>query len=131
MIFYGKVKLSIVSNQSYSNLSKLSYSNRLNNKSGKSCILQNYWNIYHQNICGLKSKINELLGSLYPNLPHIICSSEYHLRHAEIVKWCYQLQTGSKKFLLLRSFYSLNEYYEWNMRDDLVSYKWICINDSL
>jgi hypothetical protein len=28
-----------------------------------------------------------------------------------------------KKFLLLGSFYSLNEYYEWNMKDDLGSYK--------
>jgi N-acetylglucosamine kinase-like BadF-type ATPase len=28
-----------------------------------------------------------------------------------------------KTFLLLGSFYSLNEYYEWNMRDDLGSYK--------
>jgi hypothetical protein len=27
-----------------------------------------------------------------------------------------------KKFLLLGSFYSLNEYYEWNVRDDLGSY---------
>jgi N-acetylglucosamine kinase-like BadF-type ATPase len=30
---------------------------------------------------------------------------------------------AQKKFLLLGSFYSLNEYYEWNMRDDLGSYK--------
>jgi hypothetical protein len=28
-----------------------------------------------------------------------------------------------KKFLLLGLFYSLIEYYEWNMRDDLDSYK--------
>jgi hypothetical protein len=28
-----------------------------------------------------------------------------------------------KKLLLLGSFYSLNEYYEWNKRDDLGSYK--------
>jgi hypothetical protein len=28
-----------------------------------------------------------------------------------------------KKFLLLGSFYSLKEYYEWNKRDDLGSYK--------
>ena len=28
--------------------------------------------IYHQNICGLGSKTNDLLISLYPNLPHII-----------------------------------------------------------
>jgi hypothetical protein len=27
-----------------------------------------------------------------------------------------------KNFLLLGSFYSLNEYYEWNRRDDLGSY---------
>jgi hypothetical protein len=28
-----------------------------------------------------------------------------------------------KIFLLLGSFHSLNEYYEWNMRDDLSSFK--------
>jgi hypothetical protein len=28
-----------------------------------------------------------------------------------------------KQFLLLGSFYSLNEYYEWNKTDDLGSYK--------
>jgi hypothetical protein len=28
-----------------------------------------------------------------------------------------------EKFLLLGSFYSLNEYYEWNKRDDLGAYK--------
>jgi hypothetical protein len=75
---------STVGNQGYKNLSKLSHSNRLNNKSGKSCASQNYLKMYHQNIYGLKSKINELLSSLYPNLPHIICMSEYHLKYAEI-----------------------------------------------
>jgi hypothetical protein len=59
-------------------------SNRLNNKEGKSCASQNYLKIYHQNIYGLKSKINGLLSSLYPNLPHIICISEHHLWCAEI-----------------------------------------------
>jgi DNA polymerase III alpha subunit len=63
---------STVSNQGYNNLSKLSHSNRLNNKSGKECSSQNYLKIYHQNICGLKCKINELLSSLYPNLPHYL-----------------------------------------------------------
>jgi hypothetical protein len=75
---------STVGNQGYNNLSKLSHSNRLNNKSGKSCAEQNYLKLFHQSICGLKSKINELLSSLYPNLPHIICISEHHLRHAEV-----------------------------------------------
>ena len=36
--------------------------------------------IYHQNICGLGSKTNDLLISLYPNLPHILCLTEHHLR---------------------------------------------------
>ena len=34
--------------------------------------------IYHQNICGLGSKSNDLLISLYPNLPHILCLTEHH-----------------------------------------------------
>jgi hypothetical protein len=53
---------STVGNQGYNNLSKLSHLSRLNNKSGKSCASQNYLKIYHQNIRGLKSKINELLS---------------------------------------------------------------------
>jgi hypothetical protein len=73
-----------VGNQAYNNLSKQSYSNRLNNKNDKLCAAQNYLKIYHQNIYGLKYKINELLGSLYSNLPHIICISEHHIKYPEI-----------------------------------------------
>ena len=40
--------------------------------------------IYHQNICGLGSKMNDLLISLYPNLPHILCLTEHHLRQFQI-----------------------------------------------
>ena len=32
--------------------------------------------IYHQNICGLGSKTHDLLTSLYPKLPHILCLTE-------------------------------------------------------
>jgi len=37
--------------------------------------------IYHQNICGLKGKTDEL--SMSPNLPQILCFSEHHLKHTE------------------------------------------------
>ena len=40
--------------------------------------------IYHQNICGLGCKINYLLMSLYPKLPHILCLTEHHLRQYQI-----------------------------------------------
>jgi len=40
--------------------------------------------IYHQNICGLGSKANDLLASLYPNLPHILCLTEHHLRQFQL-----------------------------------------------
>ena len=40
--------------------------------------------IYLQNICGLGSKMNDLLVSLYPNLPHILCLTEHHLRQFQI-----------------------------------------------
>jgi hypothetical protein len=34
--------------------------------------------IYHQNICGLKAKTDELISSMSPKLPHILCFSEHH-----------------------------------------------------
>jgi len=40
--------------------------------------------IYHQNICGLAPKTNDLLISLYRNLPHILCLTEHHLRQFQI-----------------------------------------------
>ena len=41
--------------------------------------------IYHQNICGLKKKkADELIGSMSPNLPHILCFSEHHLKQFEL-----------------------------------------------
>ena len=40
--------------------------------------------IYHQNICGLGTKTNDLLTSLYPNLPHILWLTEHHLRQLQI-----------------------------------------------
>ncbi|PNF43744.1 hypothetical protein B7P43_G13769 [Cryptotermes secundus] len=40
--------------------------------------------IYHQNICGLEFKIDELLASLHPELPDILCISEHHLSLIQI-----------------------------------------------
>ena len=44
----------------------------------------NSFTIYHQNICGLKGKIDELISSMSPNFPHILCLSEHHLKHTEL-----------------------------------------------
>jgi hypothetical protein len=40
--------------------------------------------VYHQNICGLVNKTNEILTSLYPNFPHILCFTEHHLKQMQI-----------------------------------------------
>jgi hypothetical protein len=40
--------------------------------------------IFHQNICGIGSKTIDLLTSLYPNLPHILCLTEHHLRQFQL-----------------------------------------------
>ena len=40
--------------------------------------------IHHQNICGLGSKTNGLLISLYPSLPHIVCLTEHHLSQFQL-----------------------------------------------
>ena len=40
--------------------------------------------IYHQNIQGLNGKVNEFILSLLPEVPHLICLSEHHLKYDEI-----------------------------------------------
>ena len=40
--------------------------------------------ILHQNICGLKRKTNELLSAMSPDLPHVLCLSEHHLKRTEL-----------------------------------------------
>jgi exonuclease III len=40
--------------------------------------------IYHQNIRGLRNKIEELFLSFFDNLPHILCFTEHHVFDDEI-----------------------------------------------
>jgi len=40
--------------------------------------------ILHQNIQGLRWKSDEVINSLYPSLPHILCFTEHHLNQHEI-----------------------------------------------
>jgi hypothetical protein len=40
--------------------------------------------VYHQNIRGLKYKIDELLSTLCPDFPHVLCLSEHHMNSIEM-----------------------------------------------
>jgi hypothetical protein len=40
--------------------------------------------IYHQNIQGLRCKIDEISNFLYPDFPNILCLSEHHLDQLEL-----------------------------------------------
>jgi hypothetical protein len=40
--------------------------------------------VFHQNIRGLRGKVNELLSQLYPTFSHIHCLSEHHMKHLEL-----------------------------------------------
>jgi exonuclease III len=40
--------------------------------------------VYHQNICGLGNKINELITFLHPNFPDILCLTEHQLKQAQL-----------------------------------------------
>jgi hypothetical protein len=44
----------------------------------------NLLNIFHQNIRRLRGKANELLSHLYPAFPHILCSTEHHIKLLEL-----------------------------------------------
>ena len=42
------------------------------------------FSVFHQNIRGLRNKINELLDSVLPQLPHVLCLTEHHAKDQEI-----------------------------------------------
>jgi hypothetical protein len=42
--------------------------------------------ILHQNICGLRRKTDELISSISPNFPQVLCFSEHHLKTFELDK---------------------------------------------
>ena len=46
---------------------------------------KNLFKSFHQSIRGLKSKVDELSNSLFPDYPHIMCLTEYHLKDYEII----------------------------------------------
>jgi hypothetical protein len=45
--------------------------------------VNNTFSIYYQNIRGLQGKTDELISALYPDLPHLLCLTEYHLNYIE------------------------------------------------
>jgi hypothetical protein len=45
---------------------------------------ENTFTVFHQNICGLLNKTEELLNSLTRNSPQIICITEHHLIDEEL-----------------------------------------------
>jgi hypothetical protein len=47
-------------------------------------VSQNSLKVYHQNICGLNYKTNEMLSFLYPDYLHIICLTEHHLNQFQL-----------------------------------------------
>jgi hypothetical protein len=55
-------------------------SNQLYTKHVKNDDINNQFMIYHQNIRGLKGKINEFLLSLPAEAPHLIYFTEHHLK---------------------------------------------------
>ena len=42
------------------------------------------FNVFHQNIRGLRGKANELLSHLHPVFPHILCFTEHHMNPLEL-----------------------------------------------
>jgi len=58
---------------------------------------KNFFKIFHQNIRGLKSKVDELSNSLFPDYPNIMCLTEHHRKDYEIANLPIdQFKLGSK-----------------------------------
>jgi len=60
------------------------YSWENNTYTSKPMNSKNLFKIFHQNIRGLNSKLDELSNSLWPDYPHILCLTEHHLKNFEI-----------------------------------------------
>jgi hypothetical protein len=43
-----------------------------------------FFKVYHQNSRGLKYKIDELLSTLCPDFPHVLCLLEHHTNSTEM-----------------------------------------------
>ena len=56
----------------------------LSNNSTNVCDKSNDFTIFHQNVRGISHKIDELLISLTPNTPQVLCLTEHHQRTDEI-----------------------------------------------
>jgi exonuclease III len=53
--------------------------------------------VFHQNIRGLLNKTEELISSLSPDFPQVLCLTEHHLKHFEIDFVCVdQYKLGAK-----------------------------------
>jgi hypothetical protein len=46
--------------------------------------VSNSISIFHQNIYGIKGTTDELIGSISPNSPHILCFSEHHFKNFKL-----------------------------------------------
>jgi hypothetical protein len=75
-----------ISNSTY-NKSKVCFSKKLRIQESSTATphyTKKAFSLFHQNIRGLRDKNNELLGSLLPELPHILCLTEHFLTEQEI-----------------------------------------------
>jgi hypothetical protein len=96
------------------------YSMHRNKVSNKNDDTNNLFKIYHQNIRGLKGKINEFMLPLHTEAPHLICLTEHNLKNREIdvtpisnyklgAKYCRkELKNGGVCIYILETFKFLN-----------------------
>jgi hypothetical protein len=59
-------------------------------------MLNNVFKVYHQNIRGLKDKVQKFATSLFPEPPHILCVTGHHLKRYEIGKSIANYNLGAK-----------------------------------
>jgi hypothetical protein len=56
--------------------------------------------VFHQNIMGLLNKFEELICSLSPDFPQVLCLTEHHLKHFEIdFMYMDQYKLGTKFYM--------------------------------
>jgi hypothetical protein len=66
--------------------------------------VDNILNVFHQNIRAVRDITNELISSLLPELPQILCTTEHHLKEHELERISIDRYNLGAKFCKKKNF---------------------------
>jgi hypothetical protein len=95
-------------------------------------LANNCFIIYHQNICGLINKTNEIYAQLHPDFPEILCFTEHHLKYSQIENVTianHKLGTSYFRISIIKGCVCI--YVHYTLDFEVVNIRELCINKAI